>query len=269
LLLVVDAICYRAFFALVFQASQASPTTSSPTQAKMSQLSTSSSDADVEWAIRDVMATKPLGHNMRWELEVSRRRIARNEADMRAAKREYDPLNKTQILKGSEIAAYEKAFREAQSKYSLQRNCWICSVGNAEDALRFAKLMDELAADRLREYIASKDERYCDDDYYDDDGDEEAPSFRFLSEAPEGSAEDVRNKALQKAERNYNLECKDVRADCSSFYRGSFERGRGSAMRSGFARAAEEYKEAVAAAEEAYYQARLAPVSRSASGGSA
>lgn len=264
----VDGICYRAFFTFVFQAPVISQAflTLFKSQAKMSNLSISSSDSDVEWAIRDVLATKPLGHNMRWELELQRRKFAKYESDMRVAKKAYDALNKSVTLSGKEIAAYDKAFREAQSKYSLERNCWICSVGHAEDALNFAKLMDELAADRRREAEEAKAEVYEYDYDYDDDDDDIA-SFRYLSEAPEGSEEDVRNKALLKAERAFREECQDVRADCASFYRGSFERGRGSGIRSGIARASAAYKKAVSEAEEAYYKARLAP-RNTASGGS-
>ncbi len=203
-------------------------------------LSIMSSDADVEWAIREVLAIKPLGHYMRWQLELSRRRFAKLEADMKVAKTAYDAVNKTVVLKTkAEADAHDKAFREAQSKYSLERNCWICSVGNAKDMLQTAKLFDELADGNRRK------------------ADDDMPSFRFLMEAPEGSPEDKRNKALQEAERQYHEECEDVRADCASFYRGSFERGRSSAMRSGFADAQKTYEKAITEAEEAYYRSCL------------
>ena len=230
----------------------------------MSSLSIISSDSDVEWAITDFLATEPLGHYMRWEIELQRRRFVKLAAEMREAKKAYDALNKTVILSGPEIAAHDKAFKEAQSKYTLAHNCWVCSVGHAEDMLRSSKLFDELSAMDARR--ASDEEE---DDYGFNYEDDDVQSFRFLREASEGSISETRNKALQAAERKYHEDCKDVKSDCASFYRGSFERGRSSAMRSGYQRAAADYKKAVAEAEEAYYQACLAPSPRTASGGSA
>ena len=221
----------------------------------MSSLSISSSDSDVEWAITDFLATEPLGHYMRWEIELQRRRFAKLAAEMREAKKAYDALNKTVVLSGPEIAIHDKAFKEAQSKYTLAHNCWVCSVGHAEDMLRSSKLFDELSAMDARRAGDTEDD--------------DVQSFRFLREASEGSINETRNKALQAAERRYREDCEDVKSDCASFYRGSFERGRGSAMRSGYARAAADYKKAIAEAEETYYQACLAPVPRTASGGSA
>ena len=225
----------------------------------MSSLSISSSDSDVEWAITDFLATEPLGHYMRWEIELQRRRFAKLAAEMREAKKAYDALNKTVVLSGPEIAAHDKAFKEAQSKYTLTHGCWVCSVGHAEDMLRSAKLFDEISAMDARRAPAEEDDNYEDDDIQ---------TFRFLREASEGSINETRNKALQAAERKFREECEDVKSDCASFYRGSFEQGRSSAMRSGIARAAKTYKEEVAAAEEAYYQACLSPARQTASGGS-
>ncbi len=201
-----------------------------------------SSDSDIHSAIREVLSTKPLSHNMRWELEVQSRRLTQYEKVMRVAKEAYDALNKMVTLSGEEIAAHKKAFREAQNKYELERNCWICAVGHVEDSLNFAKLMDEIAADNYREA---------------EEKDDDVSAFRYLSEAPEGSAEDVRNKALQAAESRFREERDDVHDDCVSFYRGSNARGRSSAIHAGIARASEEYNKKVAEAEEAYYMARL------------
>jgi hypothetical protein len=130
--------------------------------------------------------------------------------------------------------------------------------------LRSAKLFDEISAMEARRAGDEEEDNY--EFNYEDDN---VQSFRFLREASEGSINETRNKALQAAERRYREDCEDVKSDCASFYRGSFERGRGSAMRSGYERAAADYKKAIAEAEEAYYQACLAPVPRTASGGSA
>lgn len=218
----------------------------------MSQLSTLSSDADVERAIEDLLATKPLWHNMRWELEVQRRRLVVLEAEMKEAKAAYDSLNKTMVLHIKEEAwkprlgladAHTKAFNEAQSKYSLARNCWISHVAHAEEMLRSAKLFDEIAL------IRSKDADTDVDDY------EDMQSFRFLSEAAEGTPEAKRNAALQEAERLYREDCEEVRYECVSFYRSSFANGRSSAIRTGIARARRDYAKAIAAIEEEYYEA--------------
>ena len=167
----------------------------------MSQLSILSSDAEVKRAIEAFLATKPIGHYMRWELEIQRRRFAKCEADMKEAK-------------------------AAQSKYELERNAWICAVGHAEAMLQSAKLFDELM---------------------------NSENFSDLLEAPQ-SAEAKRRTALCDAGRQYIEECENAQDDCASFYRG--QPGRSSAMRAYTAKARKAFDKAIAAAEEAYLEAR-------------
>lgn len=215
--------------------------------AKMSSLSIMSSDAEVDAAIKEVFATIPLHHNMRWELEVQRRRITQYEKDMRVAKKAYDALNKSVTLTGSaEIAEHNNAFREAQSKYELERSSWISAVGHVGDFLTFAMVMDQMAIN-----AEAESEDRCE---YEDD---EVATFCYLPEAPEGSIEETRNKALQEAERIYCEARRDIHDECVSFYRGSNAHRRSSAIRVGTGRLLAEYKNVIAELEEAYYQARL------------
>jgi len=227
----------------------------------MSELTIFSSDSDVKDAIRKVLATYAFGHNVRWELEVQRRKLSQYEENMRTAKCAYATLF------NEEIGAHEKAFREAKRKYKLTRKSWICAVQEAREALNAATTLDMEAYRKEGEYEYAIEEGGC--DYQSEyTSDPEISYFRFLSDVPKDTAEYVRNKALRKARRRLQKEKCKVRDDCIKAVANRVAYPRSHNVLTAYARRAinagikvaeAAYKKEVAEIEEAYYQARLMP----------
>lgn len=215
----------------------------------MSELTLFSSDTDVKNAIRKVLGVYPLSHNMRWELEVQRRKLSQYEEDMRTAKSAYTDLF------NEENGKHEKAFREAKSKYKSARKSWICAIEEAREALKSASVLDMEAINKEGEYEAAYENGDCE---YEEESDGEISTFRFLCDVPKGTAEYVRNKALRAARRRHKNECRHVRNHCVKLYRGRLSYAR-YAARPGIDRANAVYKKEVSEIEETYYQARLNP----------
>jgi hypothetical protein len=197
--------------------------------------------SEVEWKAEDLLTIKPTGDYERWELELFRRRYVKQKKEVAEADAAWKEASKGGTFTREEAAAHEKAFREADVRRSNAHAHMSTIVRSAEGDLAFAKTTDEWVAKERTEACKEmyNPRKFCE--------------YSVMYSALPGSPEETRNKALLEAEKEYKLALEDARSDACSFYRGDFERGRSSYLRSQKAEIEEEFEERKAAIEEKFY----------------
>ncbi len=197
--------------------------------------------SEVEYEAEGLLTIKPTGDYERWELELFRRCYAKEKKEVAEAEAAFRQACKGGTFTSEEAAAHDKALREAETRRSITRASISQLVRAADGKIKFAKKIDEWVA---------KDRKEARKEMYDP---REFCQYSVMYAVLPGSPEEARNKALLEAEQEYINAIADARSDACSFYRGDFERGRGSYLRSKQAEIEEEFEQAKAAAEEAFY----------------
>ncbi len=180
---------------------------------------------EVDYAARNLLATKPSGDYEKWALEIFRRRYVKETAEVEVAEAAFREACKGGTFTAEEAAAHEKAFNAAETQRSNSRASISQLVRLAEGELEFAKKLDKWA---------SSD-----------------PEYRFAT-LP-GSPQEKRDNAIKEATEQMMSDLDDVDQDEIGFNRGSFAGPRGGRGRK--QAIVEAFEKRKAEIEEEYYAA--------------
>ena len=181
-------------------------------------------------------AAKPIGDYERWEVELFRRRYAKEKKEVEEAEVAYREACKGGTFSEEEAVAHKKALREADSRRSITRASISQLVSSAQGSINFAKQQDEWVSNDRKTAYEETPIDFCE--------------YSIMSAVLPDSPEEKRNKALLEAEQEYI----NARAEAKPEAR---EAGPRSSSRAASRAAAEMFEQRKAVIEEAFYSATM------------
>jgi hypothetical protein len=189
---------------------------------------------EVEWKAEGLLTTKSDGDYVRWEVELFRRRYAKEKKAVEETEAAYrQACRGGTFTSEAEANTHTAALRKADTDRSNARAHISELVCTAQNSIRFAKQQDEWISSDRKSAFKENPQGFCE--------------YSVMHATLPGSAEEKRNAALHEAEQTYINDCEEARQD-------AIESGSRRISTSRIAR--QLFEERKAAIEEEYYAAR-------------